>query len=51
MAPAHQKLVKEDLERMVKIGIIRPASFAWSLPVVITTKKDGNPRFCVDSGR
>lgn len=47
MAPTHQKLVKEEIEKMLEEGIIRLASSAWSFMVVIATKKDVKPRFCV----
>ena len=33
---------------MLDAGIIKPCKSEWSFPVVIATKKDGKPRFCVD---
>lgn len=36
---------------MVKVGIVTSASSAWSFPIVIATKMDGKPRFCVYYGR
>lgn len=48
MAPKHNDVVKQEVDIMLKAGIITPASSAWSFPVVIETKKDGTPRFCVD---
>lgn len=33
---------------MLDEDIIRPDYYAWSFPVVIETKRDGTPRFCVD---
>lgn len=46
--PAHQEIIKKELEMILDAGIVRPASSAWSFPVVIARKKDGKPRFCVD---
>ena len=48
MAPLHNKIVRKELDKMLEAGIITPSSSAWSFPVVIVSKKDGNPRFCVD---
>ena len=48
MPPKHQQIVREEIDKMLEAGIIKPASSAWSFPVVIATKKDGQPRFCVD---
>lgn len=48
MTPKHNEVVQREVESMLKAGIITPASSAWSFPVVIATKKDGKPRFCVD---
>ena len=42
-----EKQVKELLEK----GLIEPAGGAWSSPVVLIRKKDGNWRFCVDYRR
>ena len=33
---------------MLRAGVIRPISSECSFPIVIATKKDGKPRFCVD---
>ena len=48
MAPLHNAIVRKELEKMLEAGIITPSSSAWSFPVIIVSKKDGNPRFCVD---
>jgi len=48
MPPTHNVIVKAEIEKMLRAGIIRPISSEWSFPVVIATKKDGKPRFCID---
>ena len=48
LSPKHNEVVRSEIDRMLEAGIITPASSAWSFPVVIATKKDGKPRFCVD---
>ena len=48
MSPRDNEIVREEIDKMLKAGIIRPADSAWAFPVVIATKKDGGPRFCVD---
>lgn len=47
-APDHQKLIKDEIEKMLEECIISQASSSWSFLVVIYTNKDGNTRFCVD---
>lgn len=48
MAPKHNELVRDELQKMLRAGIVTSATSAWSFSVVIATKKDGKPRFCVD---
>ena len=48
LSPKHNQVVREEIDKMLKAGIIRPSVSAWSFPVVIATKKDGKLRFCVD---
>ena len=42
------KIIKEEVDKMIKEGIIVKSRSSWSSPVVIVRKKDGKPRFCVD---
>ena len=48
LSPKHNKIAWEELQKMLKVGIIIPAISEWSSPVFIATKKDGRPRFCED---
>lgn len=48
----HQnQIVREEIDKMLRAGIVTPASSAWYFPVVIETKKDGKPCSCVDYRR
>lgn len=48
MSPARQKLVEEELENMLKLGIVEPSRSPWSSPIVLLDKPDGTRRFCVN---
>lgn len=48
VSPKHNRVIWEELQKMLKAGIIIPTTSEWTSPAVVATKKDGNPRFCVD---
>ena len=48
MSPVHNEIVRREVDRMLDAGIITPVESSWTSPVVIATKKDGSPRFCVE---
>ena len=47
---AMEESVKRELDRMVKIGVIRPMSepTEWVSQMVATKKKDGSIHLCID---
>lgn len=44
-------VVKTEVDKMLKKGVIEPATTPWASPVVLAPKKDGTYRFCVDYRR
>lgn len=51
ISPARQKLVNEELEKMLKLGVVVPSKSAWSSPIILLDKPDGSKRFIVDFRR
>lgn len=43
MPPQHKQGIRRELDMMLKAGIFMPPSPAWSFPVVMATRKNGNP--------
>lgn len=48
MPPKHSTIVSNEINRMLRAGIIRQSASPWGAPVVIANKADGSPSFCVD---
>ncbi len=48
MSPSHNDIVHKEIDRMLAAVITTPIESSWTSPVVIATKKDRSPRFCVD---
>ena len=48
--PALHKLAvaDEEIDKMLKMGIIRPSASPWASPITLVPKKDGSTRFCID---
>jgi hypothetical protein len=46
-----QKVIDDEVEKMLELGVIEPSDSPWSSPVVLVAKKTGEVRFCVDYGK
>ena len=46
--PRWKEEVREQIDQLLQLGIIRPSDSPWSSSVVTVKKKDGGVRICVD---
>lgn len=44
----NQEFIKEEIDRLLKSGLIQPSKSQWTSPVVVVEKKNGKKRLCVD---
>lgn len=49
MSPEKQKILCEQLQDMLADDVVEPCESPWSSPVLLTPKKTGDLRFCLDS--
>lgn len=49
MSPEKQRILIEQLDEMLKDDVVEPCESPWSSPVLLTPKKTGELRFCLDS--
>jgi FtsZ-binding cell division protein ZapB len=44
----NQIFIKEEIQRLLEVGLITPSKSQWTSPVVVVKKKNGKKRLCVD---
>lgn len=49
VSPAVQKLLYDEVDRMLSLDLIEPCNSPWSSPVVLVKKSNGSVRLCLDS--
>lgn len=49
MSPEKQRILVEQLDQMLEEDVVEPCESPWSSPVLLTPKKNGELRFCLDS--
>ena len=50
--PLHKKRdIADEVNKMLRRGVIEPCDSPWASPIVLAGKKDGTVRFCVDFRR
>ena len=40
--------MNQEVEKMLRMGVIQPSKSEWCSLVVLVPKKDGSTRFCID---
>lgn len=45
---AQRKVVEEEIDKMLKTGVIQPTNSPWASPIVLVAKKTGEWRVCCD---
>lgn len=42
------EVVNQEVEEMLRLGVIEPSASAWRSPIVLVPKPDGSVHFCID---
>ncbi|KAI2645697.1 Retrovirus-related Pol polyprotein from transposon 17.6 [Labeo rohita] len=48
---SRRQAIEEEIQEMLKLGVIEPSRSPWSSPIVMVPKPDGTLRFCNDFRR
>lgn len=48
VSPTERNVIKVEVEKMLRAGIIKPSTSPWASPVVLVPKPDGSVRFAID---
>eukprot|EP00741_Cyanophora_paradoxa_P017329 tig00020961_g16739.t1 len=51
VSPHAEAFARDEIKRLLELGLIQPSQAAYGSPVVLAPKKDGTWRFCVDYRR
>ena len=43
-----EAVVRQEVEKMLRLGVIEPSVSPFASPIVLVRKKDGSTRFCID---
>ena len=49
--PKEREEIRNEIQRLLKNGLIRPSTSPWAAPVVVARKKDGKLRMAIDYRR
>ena len=49
VSSAVQKIMYDEIDRMLNLGVIEESHSAWSSPIVLVKKSNGKSRLCLDS--
>lgn len=48
MSPYMLKVLNQELDEMLKLGVVEPSESSWNSPVLLVKKSSGEFRFCFD---
>lgn len=49
ISPAVQKVMYDELDRMLTLGVIEPSQSPWNSPISVQRKANGKTRLCLDA--